>query len=106
MMLPQLLESALLLAGGESPTAASAGDEGGANELVAAWIDRLALASADLYLSALRGLQGLSPQGAVQVGPGGCSRARCHHLAVPDALLRSAQSAHGLPLSCPLAAVR
>eukprot|EP00887_Chlorella_sp_A99_P007905 scaffold12.g7905.t1 len=61
MMLPQLLESALLLAeeGGA--------EEGAAHELVASWIDRVALSSARLYLQRLSGLRGLTPQGTVQL---------------------------------------
>ena len=74
MMMPQLLESTLTPddsaaagGGGGGDTAASDGDADAAAQLVAAWVDRVALAAAGLYLGQLAQVRGLSAQGAVQL---------------------------------------
>ncbi|GAB4818119.1 hypothetical protein N2152v2_005165 [Parachlorella kessleri] len=59
MMLPQLLESALL---GEDEE-----DEAAAAQLVADWIDKVTLGAAAAYQEQLQRLAGLSPQGAAQL---------------------------------------
>lgn len=65
MLLPQLLESALLL--GEEGGAGGGEEGSSSHELVSDWIDRVALASGQLFQQKLQQLRVLTPQGAVQV---------------------------------------